>query len=158
MLKLLFILFMGALSSVQAVEIGDVLDDFSLKQSDGSTFEYSKKGEKPIMLVFWATWCTVCKKEIPQVQQLYNTYNTKGLQLLAINAGISDTEARMKTFKTTFSMEYPVAFDRGSSITQAMGVTATPTIVIADVTGVVRYVASELPHDLSTHFELLFKK
>ncbi|MGL1902460.1 MAG: TlpA family protein disulfide reductase [Fibrobacterales bacterium] len=152
MKKVLLVLFFGMLTQVHAVEIGDALEEFSLKQSNGEIFHYSKKNEKPVMLIFWATWCTLCKKEIPQVQQLFNDFNTKGLQLLAINAGISDTEPRMKAFKKKFSMEYPVAFDRGSSITQSLGVSATPTIIIADVTGVVRYVAAVLPDDLSTHF------
>ncbi len=155
MIKLIRVLFFT--TSLYALEIGDTLPDFNTQTSDGAVFNTQTISGAPALFIFWATWCPVCKEEIPHVQEIYDTFSKQGLKVLAVNVGINDSEKRMKKFKKKYTMNYPVAFDANSVITKRFGILGTPTVVIVDSNGIVRYLSAELPKELGAHFSSLKK-
>jgi peroxiredoxin len=76
---------------------------------------------------------------------------------LAINVGINDSEARAKRYAKKYKISYPVAFDEESRVTKLFNVQGTPTIIITDRRGIVRYRSGAYPDDLAEHFESLIK-
>lgn len=112
-------------------------------------------GKRPLLLVFWATWCPACKEEIPKLKETYATFTPRGLGFLAINVGINDSLNKAAEYRKRHGLPYPVAFDEGSRITRAYRVVGTPTILIVDRQGIIRYRGSLVPPDLEQHFPRL---
>ncbi|MDH3973700.1 MAG: TlpA family protein disulfide reductase [Deltaproteobacteria bacterium] len=159
LIALITIVFLFLFSvRVFAVTVEDMAPSFEIKTMKGNLFKVDdKKGKAPLFLIFWATWCPVCKEEIPKLKEFYSTFNPKGMEFLAINVGINDSEKKMKRYSKKYGMDYPLAFDEGSKITKSFNVMGTPTIIIVDRSGKVRYRDAALPKDLGAHFQSLME-
>lgn len=142
--------------SVEAAFVGERAPEFALLTIDGQRATLGDyTGKRPLLLVFWATWCPVCKEEIPKLKALYATFTPRGLGFLAINVGINDSQEKATEYRERHTLPYPVAFDEGSRVTRAYRVVGTPTILIVDRRGIIRYRGSLLPPDLEQHFPRL---
>ncbi len=143
-------------SSVFAVDVGDPAPGFVLERTDGTVLRSDAlKGKKPLMLVFWATWCPSCKVEIPRLKEVHTALRPKGLELIAVNVGVNDSPGRTKRFMKKYDISYPVGFDEGSRITRRFGILGTPTVILVDRSGVVRYRSSGVPSNLEQNFNIL---
>ena len=59
----------------------------------------SFKGEKVVLVNFWATWCMPCVEEFPDLVKLHQTYQSKGLEVIAISADNSKlVDSKVKPF------------------------------------------------------------
>jgi peroxiredoxin len=154
----IFLLLLVTATSAWSVGVGEAAPDFKLTTLDGQPITGTDfTGEKPLMLVFWATWCPVCKKEIPRINQMAADFGPKGLAVLAVNVGVNDSAAKAMAYRDKYDLDYPVAFDAGSKVTRAFGVAGTPTILIMDKNGIVRYRDTAVPEDLTQHFAKLLE-
>lgn len=141
-----------------AASVGDTSPEFVLKSLDGTEYRSDAIiGKKPLMLVFWATWCPNCKEEIPALKKIHADFGKQGLELIAVNVGMNDSAAKMKRYIEKYKITYPVAFDKGSEITKRFKVQGTPTVIILDKSGIVRYRSAAVPDDLEKHYENLAK-
>ncbi len=139
-----------------AVEVGDTIPGFVLERTDGTVLRSDVlKGKKPLMLVFWATWCPSCKEEIPRLKEVHSSPRLKGLELIAVNVGVNDSLGRTKRFMKKYDISYPVGFDEGSRITRRFQILGTPTVILVDRSGVVRYRSSGVPTNLEQNFNIL---
>ncbi len=83
-------------------QMDDIMYDFSLTTSDGTTFTLSEvlKEKKFVMINFWATWCSPCKKEFEDIQKAYERYQDD-MAIIAIST--SDSSTAVATFKAEYS-------------------------------------------------------
>jgi len=90
---------------------------------------------KPRLLFFWATWCVICHSAVPEVLAFGAA---KGVEVVAITD--EDPQSLHKYFETA-KEPFPaiVAVDPLRTAFQAYGVSGTPTFVLVDEHGVVRY-------------------
>ncbi len=139
-----------------AAYVGDPAPQFQIRTVSNKVVDSGTlKGEKPMTLIFWATWCPECKKEISDINQLHKKFEPKGMEVLAVDVGINDSEAKVKKYIEKYKLSYPVAFDQGSQITKQFNIQGTPTIIIVDKSGVVRYRGAHIPDDLEAHYSQL---
>jgi peroxiredoxin len=156
-LKAIILLFLSA-SYSHAIEIGNPAADFNLKTLEGRNVKLSDyKGKNPVYLIFWATWCPACKEEIPKLKAIYSKFQPKELIMLAVNVGINDSAKKAALYKERHNLPYPVLFDNDSLVTKLYNVMGTPTMVIIDKKGIVRYRSSAAPDDLDKHFNNLME-
>jgi peroxiredoxin len=135
--------------------VGDTAANFSITRIDGSTFRLSDyKGKKAVNLIFWATWCANCKAEVPVLNTLYKTYGEE-IEVLAINVAVNDSLRRVNHYQKKYKLAYPLAFDESREISKAYGIVGTPTQLIIDINGVIRYRAAETPEDIGEHIDAL---
>ncbi len=152
------LIFLTATSASAVSQVGDPAPDFSLLTLDGHTFDLAEyRGKKPVHLIFWATWCSVCKHEIPEIKKTFNKYNGN-VAVIAINVSIRDSIEKVHRYVSKYKIPYPVSFDEGAKVTRLYGVMGTPTQIIIDMQGVIRYRGSATPKDLFNYVEIPVEK
>lgn len=155
---LLLLLLLSRPAWMWAVGVEESAPSFELKAMDGQTVNYEKiRGKKPLFLVFWATWCPVCKEEIPKLKSMYSRLKPEGFEFLAVDVGVNDSVKKVRRYIEKNGIEYPVAFDEDSSVTRLFDIKGTPTVVIVDRGGTIRYRSSAIPDDLTEHLDMLNK-
>lgn len=142
-----------AVSGRVGTAVGDTAPDFQLAQMDGASISVADLRGQPAVLVFWTAWCPICKEEAPRINALAEQYESKGVRVLGIN--IKDSPARTEGGIKEFGIRYAVARDAEGNIARSYKVTGTPTIIILDRKGVVRYFANELPEDYASRLDAL---
>lgn len=119
------------------VSHADTLPDFSLKDSNGKTWQLSALRGKVVMLNFWAAWCAPCRKEMPLLETMYQDLKASDFVLLAINteSDIADAEALLQELNLTF----PILWDKDGAVVKLLGVNAMPTTLVIDSKGELRF-------------------
>jgi thiol-disulfide isomerase/thioredoxin len=107
---------------------------------------------------FWATWCPHCREERPKIQKLYEEWTKKGVEVITILIGTSINDEPNNILKLMESNGYsfPVLLDLDFSVTEAYGVTETPTSFFIDSEGIIREIrvgASDTKEDFDTIIE-----
>lgn len=66
--------------------VGMPAPDFRLLDAAGDIVQFSQlRGDRPVLLSFWATWCYWCLEELPDLQAAQETYGPRGLLVLTVD-------------------------------------------------------------------------
>ncbi len=135
--------------------VGNRAGEFTIARLDGSEFRMADyRGKKAVGLVFWATWCPNCLAEIPTIKAFHANYQND-IELLAINVAINDSVEKIDQYRTEHGVNYPMAFDEEGGVVNQYAVVGTPTILIIDVDGIIRYRGARVPEDIVDHLDML---
>lgn len=133
----------------------ELAPNFDISTIENKPFSLANfKGEKPVYLFFWATWCPICKKEIPRVKALQEEFGDK-IEVLAINIAVNDSVANVRQYQKDHELNYSLAFDQDSKISKKYGVIGTPTQVVIDIDGNIRYLGHQYPVGLESFIKQL---
>ena len=123
--------------------------DFELQDLKGTNVTLSQfKGQKPVLLYFWATWCHFCLAVRPAVIELRKATAQDDIEILAINVGGSgDSLAKVKRFEEANPAPYTVLYDPDSKVTRSYRVEGIPHFILFDKTGAIKYEGNQLPSD-----------
>ncbi len=125
----------------------------------------------PVLLFFWAHWCSDCKGEIPILADLERTFGPRGLVVIAptrlygyVAGGVDAAPAVEKKYIEQVRQQYYGTLPGMSAPLSAVnfntyGASTTPTIVLIDRGGVVRfYHPGALPEaELSARVQMVLK-
>ncbi|MNS13041.1 Thiol-disulfide oxidoreductase ResA [compost metagenome] len=92
------------------------------------------KGNKYVLVDFWASWCVPCRKSIPHLKKAYEELNGKGFQIVSIS--IDKKEADWQKAQKEEQLPWPSFLDKGTTA-NAWKVRAIPTMFLLDAKGVV---------------------
>ncbi len=93
--------------------------------------------KKGILVInFWATWCAPCKKEMPSLNTLAQNMRHEDLQIITVASGRNSKEAIDAFFKDYNLINLSKYRDPKGKMAIKYGVTALPTTVVIDPTGV----------------------
>ncbi len=157
LLLILTLALVGLAGLAWCFEEDDLLPEFSVVTFEGEHLSRADFLGHPLMVVFWTTWCPNCKRDLPGIKKASAELGPRGLRVLAINAGINDSEARARAYQKEYGLNYPIAFDHEFEATSAFGIWGVPTVILVDVAGRVRYRHPLLPKDMEAWFEKLSK-
>ncbi len=98
------------------LNIGDPAPEISITEwVRGEPITLAKsKGEKVILLEFWATWCPPCIEAIPHMTEIQHKYKDRGLVVLGVSGpGRGESLSSVKRFvrRQADGMDYTVAYD-----------------------------------------------
>ncbi len=113
--------------------------DFTLEDMDGKSYTLSSLRGKVVMVNFWATWCPPCREEIPSMETVYQALRNEDFIVLAINQWESPDHVFSYMGQLDVYPNFPILFDRDSSISVAFGVQGLPTTLLIDKQGRVVY-------------------
>ena len=101
-------------------------------------------GEKPVMLVFWASWCPSCKADVPHMNKLADRFGDR-MAVVGVNIAENDTYKRAKAFAAKADMYYPSIYDGSQLLAWQYAIRGLPTVVVADKKGIIRYYGPGAP-------------
>jgi len=113
--------------------------DFTLEDMDGEPYSLGNYRGKVVMVNFWATWCPPCRRELPSMETLYQAFRDKDFTILAINQWETPDHVFAYMGQLEVFPDFPILFDRDSSVSQAYSVKGLPTTVLIDRRGHVVY-------------------
>jgi thioredoxin-like negative regulator of GroEL len=87
--------------------------------------------EGTTLLVFWEVWCPHCKREVPKLAETFNKFNGKGLNMVGLTKMTRDiSEEQVKSFLADNKVNYPIAKEKGDSMSQHFGVRGIPAAAV----------------------------
>lgn len=162
--------FLKSIREVEAGSPGSVAAAFAKADINGDNLSLADfKGNKYVLLDFWASWCVPCRKGNPHLLSLYNKYKDKGFEII----GISDDDNNHEAWKKAVAMDKigvwkhiltglkrtATGFDKSEYISAAYGIRSLPTKILVDKNGVIvgRYGGGgEEEEDLDKMLEKIF--
>ena len=88
-----------------------------------------------LVINFWATWCAPCKKEMPSLNSLAQNMKYEDIQIITIASGRNSKEAIDGFFDDNNLVNLKKYRDPRGRIAVKYGVTALPTTVVINPTG-----------------------
>ena len=136
------------LDEIGGYKIGDVADDFNLKNVDGTMFSLANiKDAKGVIVVFTCNECPFAKMYEDRLIALHNTYAPQGYPVVAINPNVSENneresfEAMQKRAKEK-AFPYVYLADEEHAVFPKFGAVRTPHVFLLDKDRKVQYIGT----------------
>ena len=129
----------GATRELGQIKVGKPAPEFATSDLTSHAVKLSAyRGQKVVLIDFWATWCGPCKMAMPGLQSLLDDFKDRGLEILSVNEGESPEQAG--TFISRKAYGCHVLMDPKSEIGANYGVRGIPTLVLVDKAGIVQWI------------------
>jgi thiol-disulfide isomerase/thioredoxin len=106
---------------------------FTAQTLDGETFSNESLSGRVTLLQFWATWCRYCRSDQSAVDNVERSYASKGLVVLAIDVGESETAVRSYLQRSPRACR--VVVNQGNALAARFGAGGFPYYVLIDEQG-----------------------
>lgn len=135
---LILILVSVALSSPPAsAQIGAKFAGFRLTDADGKTRALEDYAGSIVVLVFWSFKCPVAAAE--RMVELESKYRGRRVSVLAVTSNRDESTVEIRRNAENLNLGVPVLLDQDGTLAQKLGVTQSPSVVILDGGGMLRY-------------------
>lgn len=134
-----FVIFFNSSTSYAQLQAGKKAPGFITSTLDGKRIvlkEYwEQKGNKAMVLSFFATWCRPCREDLKYLQQIQDQHGPLGLQVLCVLTQDSSKEDVVRKFIQELGVKLPVLLDEYGIIGKRYGVTGLPCNFVIDKEG-----------------------
>ncbi|WP_443938878.1 thioredoxin family protein [Pedobacter sp. MW01-1-1] len=139
------------LAQSSGYQVGDMVQDFSLKNVDGKMVSMADfKKAKGFIVVFTCNTCPVAKAYQDRVISLNAEFGSKGYPVVAINPNDpetvpGDSYEKMQDLAKTKHITYPYLLDPNHVVTKQFGASRTPHVFVVSKTAkgnVVEYIGA----------------
>jgi thiol-disulfide isomerase/thioredoxin len=128
--------------------------DFELTDLNGGLVRLSKfRGDRPVLLYFWATWCPYCVTVRPELAKMRERISRSQMEILAINVGGGDSLEKVKKYQEGHPSAWPVLYDGEGRVSKAYKVQGIPLFVLIDKEGNVVYRDTNPPSDVYKYLQ-----
>ncbi|MBI4686314.1 MAG: TlpA family protein disulfide reductase [Nitrospirae bacterium] len=79
------------------------------------------------------------------------------VEFIGVNVGINEKAEGVKKYINANGLRFQNIFDKDKKIIKAFGVMGTPTNIIIDRKGIIKYIDASPPHNLEKHLSELLK-
>lgn len=114
-----------------------IMPDVYLKDTYGDTIFLKNQKEHFVLLDFWASWCLPCVKQIPDLKALRKEFSEDRLKIVSISID-RDSIHFSKSMKE-YKMNWTHSFDRGGLLSESLGISSIPTVMLVGQDGKILY-------------------
>ena len=116
------------------LEVGDTAPNFRLETVDGTVVELADyRGEKNVILNFWATWCPPCKAEMADFEDAYRAHSD---ELVVLGVDLMESKQDVRTFLADeVDVSYPILIDPSGEVARGYRLFTQPTTYFIDKQG-----------------------
>jgi hypothetical protein len=112
---------------------------FTLKKIDGNLSHF-KPGDAPATaIVFISAQCPMSVDYSERLSKLGADYAAKGVRFLLVNSNVNESDEEVEKQRSAAGVTLPVYRDPAGQIAAMLGAVATPTAVVIDRNGQIRY-------------------
>lgn len=132
----------------EGYQIGDVAEDFSLKNIDGSMVSLANYPDaKGFIVIFTCNHCPFAVAYEDRIIDINKRYAPQGYPVIAINPNDpvvqpADGFEKMQDRAAEKGFEFPYLLDEGQHVYPKFGATRTPHVFLLDSDRVVRYIGA----------------
>ena len=145
--KLSFTLFTALLFTIfistgikAAGNPGDQVQDFTLKNYDGTTYTLSEvKDAKATVIMFWSAECPFVQGYNDRINSFVSDYTSKGFTFWAINANSTESVKDVEAHAKEHQYPFPVLKDEKNIVADNIGATRTPEVYVIDQNRTILY-------------------
>lgn len=141
----------GVLEEIKNLEggsPGSMASVFSTIDINGAQLSLADfKGNKYVLLDFWASWCVPCRKGNPHLLSLYNKYKDNGFEIV----GVSDDDFAPDAWKKAVEKDQigvwrhvlrglkrnATGYDKSGDVSEPYGIHSLPTKILIDKDGMI---------------------
>lgn len=126
--------------TASAGDVGQQIDDFSLKSHFGKEYRLSDFAESPVVVVaFVGAECPLAKLYGRRLAELSQGWKDRGVAVIGIDANQQDSIQKIAAYATRHKIEFPILKDTGNVVADRFGAQRTPEVFVLDRDRVVRY-------------------
>lgn len=111
---------------------------FNLRNTDGSLQKVHTSDTPATVVIFVSTVCPMSMEYSQRFNQLAADYSQRGVRILIVNSNTNESDAEVEKQRLEAHITVPVYRDNGN-LADLLGAIATPTAVVIDRAGVIRY-------------------
>ncbi|HNP20159.1 MAG TPA: thioredoxin family protein [Fulvivirga sp.] len=128
-------LFFAGTPTEKTYQIGDAVNDFTLKNIDGKMISLSEYADKGAIVIFDCNTCPYSQAYRERIKALDAKYAPKGFPVIAINPNDpnkspGDSFDKMVSYGKEHNYKHAYLQDIDQSVTRAFGATNTPHVFI----------------------------
>jgi peroxiredoxin len=130
---------MGTVGNLGDLALGAPAPSFSLADLDGAMVSLeSLRGNKVVLVEFWATWCPPCRMVLATLRRMEQTLREENVEVLSVNQ--EETAEQVHQYVARDGTPFRVVLDPDGAVARRYGVTSLPTMVLIDKQGIIRWI------------------
>lgn len=127
--------------------------DFSAPTIDGRIVSLADfRGQKNVVVAFWASWCAPCRLEMPALTEFYQKNHSASSDFEILAVSIDEDPRDATDFATAQKLNFPVLLDLKRKLADAYEVDGIPTMFIVDKTGRITY--GHVGYDMTMEYRM----
>lgn len=122
-------------SQAEGPQIDSLAPDFVAENVNGNRINLSDfRGQKPVLLVFWATWCGFCAKELPDLKT-FTKEHQNDIQVIAVSSG--EPKSTIVDYIKEKEVNFMMLLDEQKKIWNSYLVRGTPNHFLINKQGII---------------------
>lgn len=119
------------------------VNDFTLEKLGGGTISLAEyRGQKPVIVDFWASWCPNCRRDMPKLNHWYEQHRDQ-VEVIGIN--LQENHDVVQQFIQSNNISFPIALDATGVASANFGIQFTNTHFLFNKSGeLVRVIPGDL--------------
>ncbi|MBI5904166.1 MAG: TlpA family protein disulfide reductase [Deltaproteobacteria bacterium] len=128
------------IEGIKMLEAGAVAPDFTVKDTDGTSFRFAEEAaKKPVLIVFWSIFCEPCRFEMPVIQKLFEKHRD-AISVAAVALDGEPLKNSIVGFVKQEGYTFKVLVDELDEremfkVADPFGVAGTPTVFLVEKGG-----------------------
>ena len=135
----LWVAVLALLTLPASAQIGEKVAGFSIADTDDRVHTLEEYSGKILVLEFWSFKCPVALAYNERLAELQSKYRNRGVTFLAVASNKNESPIEVRRNRENLKLPFPVLLDRDGAMADRLGATHTPSIVILDGAGMLRY-------------------